>query len=268
VQVRSIRSGYKGETRAGRGLQIQVERSAVIAVLAVCSWACAPAPTFPYAHGVDGNGNPAPQHFLVLPLNVAVRVPAGLEGTTDDVFSAVATYLRDRGNSIETISPETALEQWRSTIAEVAASATLKHDFYTAMRVFIERARESKKFDALIMPALVLRDAESRERMIKWDGVIRKYEIVNLSEEAKKQKISSQLAPVFTGVSLHVIVFGTSGDVIFEGYGGLDLAHDLDMTGAEVTMRAKLSMRSELLTNTRNLREGTAYAFDPYLPRE
>jgi hypothetical protein len=243
-------------------------RPVSIAVLAACSWACASAPSFPYANGVDRDGNPAPQHLLLLPLNVAVPVPEGLEGTTDDVFSAVASHLRVLGNSIETISPEAAREQWHSSIAEVSASDTLKHDFETAVQVFVEHARESKKFDALIMPALVLRDTASRQRMIKWDGVIRKYEIVNLSEEAKKKKISGELSPEFSGVSLHVSVFGVNGEAIFQGYGGLDLVHDLDMYGAERTMRAKLTLRSEPLTNTKNLREGIAHAFAPYLPLE
>jgi menaquinone-dependent protoporphyrinogen IX oxidase len=248
-------------------VQYRVRRSASIAVLAVCSWACASAPSFPYAHGADSKGNPAPQHFLVLPLNLALPVPAGLEGTTDDVFSAIAGYLRDRGNSIETMSPEAALSQWHSSVGEVAASDTRKHDFETAMQVFIERARESTSFDAVITPALVFRETEIRKRKVKWDGVIRKYDIVNVSEEAKRKKIAGGLSPVFVGVSLHVMVFGVNGDSIFQGYGGLDLAHDLDLYGVEKTMRAQFALKIELLQNSKHLREGIAHAFDPYLPR-
>jgi hypothetical protein len=245
------------------------KRSLSIAVLAMSSWACASAPDFPYANGVDGQGNPAPQHLLVLPLNVAVRVPVGLEGATDDVFGAVAGYLRDRGNTIETISPKAALEQWHSAIAEVSASETLKHDFETAMRVFVERSQKSKSFDAMIVPALVMRDAETVDKKkVKWDRVVRRYEVVNLSEEAKKRKIVGQMTPEFSGVSLHVTVFGVGGDVIFQGYGGLDLAHDLDMYAAERTMSAKLSLKSAPLKNSRYLRQGIAHAFDPYLPED
>jgi hypothetical protein len=204
----------------------------------------------------------------MLPLNVAVSVPPGLEGTTGDVFSVVANYLQNLGNTIETISPEAAREQWHSSVAEVSASDTLKHDFNTGMRVFIERARKSKTFDALIMPALVLRPVESRKRMIKWDGVVRKYKVINLSKEAKKKKISGDASPDFTGVSLHVIVFGANGDAIFQNYGGLDLVHDLDMDRVERTMRAKLTLRAKLLKDTKYLRQGIAHAFAPYLPSD
>ena len=253
--------------RSIRSVQCRVRRSASIAVLAICSWACASAPSFPYAHGTDSKGNPAPQHFLVLPLNLAVHVPVGLEGTTDDVFSAIAGYLRDQGNSIETMSPEAALSQWHSSIGEVSASDTRKHDFEAAMQMFIKRARESTSFDAAIMPALVFRDTKVRERTVKWDGVIRRYDTVNVSKEAKDKKIAGGLSPVFGGVSLHVMVFGTNGDSIFQGYGGLDLAHDLDLYGVERTMRAQFALKSELLRNSKYLREGISHAFDPYLPR-
>jgi hypothetical protein len=204
----------------------------------------------------------------VLPLNVALSIPPGLEGTTGDVFSVVASYLQDLGNTIETISPEAARELWHSSVAEVSASDTLKHDFDTGMQVFIERARKSKTFDALIMPALVLRAVESRKRMIKWDGVVRKYKVINFSKEAKKKKISGDASPDFTGVSLHVSVFGANGDAIFQNYGGLDLVHDLDMDQVERTMRAKFTLKAKLLKDTEHLRQGVALAFAPYLPRD
>ena len=88
MRGRLIRSGYPIEPRAGRGLQLRVAYSVSLAVLAIFSWACESPPRFTYANGTDSQGNPAPQHFFVLPLNVAVPVPAGLGGTTDDVFMA------------------------------------------------------------------------------------------------------------------------------------------------------------------------------------
>lgn len=266
MRIRSFRIWNTHETSAVRGVSFRIKCSVSIAALVACSWACASAPSFSYANGTDSKGNPAPQHFFVLPLNVAVPVPKGLKGTTGDVFSEVASYLRNLGNTIETISPEAAREQWKSSVAEVSASDVLKHDFDTAMQVFIKRARKSKTFDALIMPALVLRDVESRKRMIKWDGAVRKYQVINLSEEAKKKKIAGDASRNFAGVSLHVSVFGASGDAIFQNYGGLDLVHDLDMADVERTMRARLTLREKLLKNTRHLRQGIAHAFSPYLP--
>jgi hypothetical protein len=118
------------------------------------------------------------------------------------------------------------------------------------------------------MPALVLRAVESRKRMIKWDGVVRKYKVINLSKEAKKKKISGDASRDFTGVSLHVSVFGANGDAIFQNYGGLDLVHDLDMDDVERTMRAKLALRAKLLKDTKHLQQGIAHAFYPYLPRD
>ncbi len=91
--------------------------------------------------------------------------------------------------------------------------------------------------------------------------------VINLSDAAKTKRLARALAMDITGVSLHVMVFGLDGDLIFQKYGGLDLAHDVDMTGAEFTMNPRLSLKEDLLKKSDYLSEGIGVAFDPYLPR-
>ncbi len=66
--------------------------------------------------------------------------------------------------------------------------------------------------------------------------------------------------------NLHLMVFDAGGELIFENYGGVDLAHEFTLVpGEEGVLRADL--RDEVLEEHRFLHEGVELAFDPYLPR-
>ena len=62
------------------------------------------------------------------------------------------------------------------------------------------------------------------------------------------------------------MVFDPEGDLIFEKYGGLDLIHDVDMTGAEFTMNPGFLLKEGVLKESDHISEGIGVAFDPYLP--
>jgi hypothetical protein len=243
----------------------------LIAILAIFSGSCAsPPPDYPYANGMDSEGRPAPQRFLILPLNLTVPLKDWLESRKGDVLDALITYLRDRGNSIDFLDSNPGHKLWRASVAEVESSTTLEHDYETAVQRFVARLGESFTFDALIMPALVYRDTKIivRQRQVKWDGVIRRYSIVNYSDRAKKLKLATSISPALPGLSLHVIVFTREGVSIFENYGGIDLTHEVDLKNAEHTMTSDLALREELLADSDYLKQGIAVAFDPYLPRD
>jgi hypothetical protein len=119
----------------------------------------------------------------------------------------------------------------------------------------------------VISPSIVYRTTKTRDRKVKWDGVFRRIKVVNLSDEAKNKGLARRITLEIAGVSLHVMVFGPEGDLIFQKYGGLDLVHDVDMAGAEFTMHPGLSLKDGLLKESDHLSEGIGVAFDPYLPR-
>jgi len=119
----------------------------------------------------------------------------------------------------------------------------------------------------VIVPSIVYRSTKTRERTAKWDEVFRKVKVVNLSDTAKKKGLARSLALEIYGVSLHVMVFDVEGDLIFQQYGGLDLAHDVDMTNVEFTMSPRPVLKEDLLKDGDHVDEGLGRAFDPYLPR-
>jgi hypothetical protein len=204
---------------------------------------------------------------MVLPVNLTIKTPPEFSPLLDDMFGSIAGYLRDRGDTLETISRKEATAQWAASIMEVKASEVLEDNFETAMRVYVAHLAEIDSFDAVIAPSIAYRTTKTRDRRVKWDGVFRKVKVVNLSDEAKNKGLARNFTVEIAGVSLHVMVFDPKGDLVFQKYGGLDLAHDVDMAGAEFTMRPGLLLKEDLLKETDLLREGIGVAFDPYLPR-
>ena len=204
---------------------------------------------------------------MVLPVNLTIKTPPEFNPVLDDIFGAIAGYIRDRGDTLETFSRKEATAQWAASIIEVKESKALEDNFEAAMRVYVAGLAETHSFDAVIAPSIVYRNTKTRDRTVKWDGVFRKIKVTNLSDEAKNKGLARKLAVEIAAVSLHVMVFSPDGDLIFQKYGGLDLAHDVDMTGAEFTMRPGLSLKKGLFKESEHLHEGIGVAFDPYLPR-
>jgi predicted DNA-binding ribbon-helix-helix protein len=238
-----------------------------IGVLAVLASAC--------SLGFGGSNPPKfdpadadhPRHFMVLPINLTIRTPPEFEPVLDDMFGAIAGYIRGRGDTLETLSRKRATQGWVASIEEVKESNALEDNFNSAMRVYVARLAEDYSFDALIAPSMIYRATKVRERTAKWDGVFRKMKVINLSDVAKKKGLARSISVEISGVSLHVMVFRPDGELIFQQYGGLDLAHDIDMESAEFTMAPRLALKADLLKDSERIDEGIEEAFDPYLPK-
>jgi len=250
-----------------RGVRSRLELAGSIAALAVLAFACAHGSGDPNSMAFDPADADRPRHFMVLPINLTIKTPPEFSPVLDDMFGAIAGYVRDRGDTLETFSRKEAAAGWAASIIEVKKSEALEANFESAMHVYAEHLAETRSFDALIAPSIVYRTTKIRDRRVKWDGVFRKMKVVNLSDEAKNKKLARSLNVNIGGVSLHVMVFNPDGDLIFQKYGGLDLVHDVDMTGVEFTMRPRLSLKENLLEESDHLSEGIGVAFDPYLPR-
>jgi hypothetical protein len=111
-----------------------------------------------------------------------------------------------------------------------------------------------------VVPSLVYREGRLRNRVVKWDGVVRRLPTEGEGENPIPESFDS-MVPV---VSLHVAVFDGGGEPLFENFGGVDLAHVFSFVpGDEGGLR--LALRVPMLGERRFLREGVEVAFDPYL---
>jgi hypothetical protein len=258
---------WRNETTPEFNLRYRMQGSGWIAAFALFAFACAHGSDDPNTEHFDPTAAGNPRHFMVLPVNMTIKTAPEFSSELDEMFGAIAGYIREGGDTIETVSREDATAQWAESIMKVKKSEELDDNFETAMRVYVADLSESRSFDALIAPSIAYRTTKTRDRLVTWDGVFRKIKVVNLSDQAKHKGLARSLEMQIAGVSLHVMVFNQDGELIFQKYGGLDLVHDVDMTGAEFTMSPGVSLKEKLLNEREHVREGIELAFDPYLPK-
>ena len=96
---------------------------------------------------------------------------------------------------------------------------------------------------------------------VKWDGVVRRLE----GAEDESPAIPVTFEASVPAVSLHLMVFDASGELVFENYGGVDLAHALSFEPVQGELVAELD--DPVLGKHRHLSEGVEIAFEPYLLR-
>jgi predicted nucleic acid-binding protein len=252
--VRVIPSRLTGGRSRGR------PRIAVAAT--ACLFGCSiAAPQYTLAKGQRGAPNTT--RFAVLPTNALVPASPELSGAATRVLGHITHYLSAQGRKRSVIDPLRTQRLWLASIALANESDVVSHDFHGAIEIFARKLGGPTAFDALVVSSLVYRKARLHNRRIKWDGAVRSIR----DGKDETAPIPESFEASVPAVSLHVMVFGASGDLIFENYGGVDLAHSLTMEpGDEGGLHAELL--DPALSEHRFLREGVVLAFDPYLPRE
>ena len=187
---------------------------------------------------------------------------AELSGATDRVLGNVIRYLGAHGRERRVIDAPKTRSLWLASVAEAEESDSVSHDFSGAVRILARRLGGPEAFDALVVASLVYRDAWLQNQRVKWDGVVRRIR----GEEDEPMTVPEVFTATVPAVSLHVMVFDAGGALVFENYGGVDLAHRLTLvSGDEDGLR--FDLLDPVLAEHRFLREGVELAFDPYLPR-
>lgn len=238
-----------------------VRRIAVVAALALLAEGCATSPQNRLYRPAGADL----QRVLLLPLNVVIAMPGELTSGAKRVDQALHGYLAERGKSIETLGLAEARKAWLASAMECKAVGRGCRGFDGAARVLARHLRENREYELLIVPYLLLRPARMRLNNVAWDGVERRIERIGESNDGGFELDSGSIeAP-----SLAVFAFSSDGDKLFQGVGGLDLAHRLvfpPKRGSQA-LRWTFELRDDLFSDPALLREGVAVALDPLLPR-
>jgi hypothetical protein len=205
---------------------------------------------------------PPETRFAVLPLNTLVPIARELTGSTDRVFGRMSRYLSASGHERYWIEERDARRLWLESMAIVEASDSMAHDFESAIRIFAGKLGASTSFDALVVASLVYRSARLIRGMVKWDGTSRR--IPKIENEALR--VPESYRTTVSALSLHVMVFDADGDLVFENYGGLDLAHSFSTRPGHAGV-LDIELRETILLRERYINEGVELAFEPYVPR-
>jgi hypothetical protein len=229
--------------------------------------------TRPTARVADGHeGAPGVQGFLLGPSNLVIGLPAELEGGVEPVQEAIVSYLQLQGRSVERLALPEARAQWEAAIGAAKTSGK-GLDFAGTAQVFTRRLAESRRFDAVVMPSLLLHYTRVRHRRAEWDGVERRMRVLNIPHQSAG-RTDNLLARAMQGIgmrgdapvtSLHVVVLSRDGKQVFEGRGGLDFVQEMDLENYMETFEIDVHDRADLLQDPKILREGVEIAFTPYL---
>jgi hypothetical protein len=210
------------------------------------------------------------QTIVLFPLNVVSAMPSELEEGAPYVEAELQKYLEVSGKSIVRPGLADAQKEW------VASAAALRDEvgpdamsFEGAARHLAQRLRAHQEYDVLVMPSLTFRPARLRTRRVSWDGVDRRLETVGEPSHSGNIILANTFHGEMLAPSLAVFVFSSSGELLFQGMGGLDLAHRARIVEGKwmSDVRWQLEVRPELFTDAPLLREGISVAFDPFLPR-
>ena len=222
-----------------------------------------------------GNRVSGDSHFeraLLFPLNVVVAMPGELEAGAGRVDEALRGYLAERGRSVETLPYSEARSAWIESVkACMAAAAQGCKGFDGAGSLLAQRLADGREFDALIIPYLTMRPARMQLRSVKWDGVSRTLETVGEFQRSGDVELMNSFNGTTQAPSLAVFVFSHQGRKMFQGVGGLDLAHRVRIEPGKVTIadtRWNFELVQDVFSDPEHLREGVAIAFYPLLAKE
>lgn len=238
--------------------------AAFVLGLLIAVFACA-TPESVYWIAPGHQGAPGVDNIMVLPLNLTFAMPTEIEGASGRVFAELGRYFAARQRQAVTVSVIDANRLWAASIVEVEASAPETRGYEAAMSVLARRLGASGDFDAIVVPDLVFRDARLSRRTAEWDGVKRTFRMVNAPSSLDDSVIRTMsFGGSTSGVSVRVRVYTPTGTSVFEGYGGIDLIHQVNLADMTRKRRYQVEVRPDLLEDVELIRNAIAQAFLPY----
>ena len=253
-------------------------RFLVAALLILAQGGCLSASStrYPYYLAPAQEGASAVSRCLLLPLNFNVRLPPGQVEGKKRLQVQLERYLERDGRVVETLELLQAKSSWREVSrAEGIKGLGSKPDpaaFERAQSALATRLAQQNEFDAVIFPSIQMRPTVVRSRTVFWDGVKQDIQAVNPPVGSKTQDRGIGGVGTFVfdfsennepALSLHVAIYDSAGQRLFESYGGLDFPLHAVF---DPSFRYKMRARPGLLSDPEILWRGTAIAFDPFLP--
>ena len=243
----------------------------ILAAAALAALACASARTPSAEKAATSLGS---EGVLVVPLNLALRVPAELRDVDEPVWHELLRHFQAQDRHVSVIAPVDAELLWMDTMAELEQpGATL--DLPTASAHFARRLGEQVDYQLLLMPSLVLRSARIHGRHAYWDGVRRRLHVRATPMHGPIIEIGLPgnhpgvwgLSGRVSAASLHVAVLGSDGRFVYQGLGGLDVLQEASLDRRAPSATWQLALREAPFADVEALRQGIALTFERELPR-
>jgi hypothetical protein len=218
---------------------------------------------FPYYMAKDRAGQPTPKRWLVASMNLDLELPQNLVSPAETLHTELLDYLKESGCEASAV-PFSELRQ-RLTQLLAAAPAPVAGDSIgggaereRALGMLALDLADEREFDVMLVPNLVIREAQFTALSAIWDGVSRRHPVSGRMGKIDKGSLSGNT----DALSLHVRVWSKSGEKVFESFGGLDILNRIVIQDYQFQM----VQRDDLLQDTQMLREGIAISLDPLIP--
>src|SRR5262249_6087987 len=145
-------------------------------------------------------------------------------------------YLRFQGRDVETID----LYESKQALAKAAAAAKEAGAIEKTMPLFAAELSQTHRFDALVLPSILIRKTRVNDNNGRWDGVSRNVRMVNLPRLSPGGAFDATNEGIrFGGItgdvpvtSVHVVVLSHGGERLFEGRGGIEFTYEVDLSPA------------------------------------
>jgi hypothetical protein len=237
---------------------------ATLALLLALLWGAAD-PALGEAERTD----PDSGRVVLVPLNLGVRAAEEVEPGIEPVWQEILQHFSAQERPVTAIERSSGTALWNEVMAELQASGD--GDVYSAYARFARRVADELDYETIVFPSLVKRVAKARGETAYWDGVRQRVEtpalpVVRIDGPGGSGLVVSQkgVRGQLAAVSLHVAVLQPSGELCFEGAGGLTLLHELTPSREEGELVAK--PRTDAFEDGDALRLGIEAAFRQPLP--
>jgi hypothetical protein len=223
---------------------------------------CASGPANTLAPGHEGA--PGVERILVCAPNTVIALPAELQDTTRTLREQIQVYFEFQGRKAQWLDLYDSKRLW----GEAMTTAKQQGAIEQTPAFFARQLDEQYDFDAIVMPSLLLHNADGHMGNASWDGVKRRMRVLNAPPRRGDRTAGIEFAGMSGDLmvtSLHVMVFSRDGERIFEGRGGIEFVHEVDLASFGKKRTLDVRVRSDLGQDIDALREGIAIAFAPYL---
>ena len=237
-----------------------------IAVVAAAV-ACASGPANRISEGQEGA--PGVRRVLLCPPNLVLGLRAEIASGSKPVDAEVTAYLESHGREVGRIGLIEGRLHWKQAVAEAKAAGEIGR----AAGIFVDRLAQDHDFDAVVMPSLILFQTRMDASNASWDGVSRRMKMPNAPRKGAGRENDLLTEGIAYGglsgpawvTSLHVLVFARDGSRVFEGRGGIEFVHEIELANAGKSFRYGLQPNSSIFMDRDLLQEGVVRAFTPYL---
>jgi hypothetical protein len=247
-----------GWDATSRRLRVRAAVQLVCVVSALAFLACASAP----------KAAPLPRVLSVLlaPMSFNQNLPAPLDAGSSIVLEVLSGTLWKQ--DIQVVAPPTQefQEVWTSqaktTVGTLyGADGKLDRTRYDAAVRALASTYHSRgvSFDAIVIPYLAARRGSVTGQSVSWDGTSHRLPVERPNRDVTQIEVRRGLEVGCTSVL--VLVYDAQGTLLFERYGGLEVAQR--MQAAEG--RWRWTERGDLFRNRNDLEEGVRIALQPLL---